>query len=336
MEADRCIFCFREEPRNSEHVFAKAIGGSFTLRCACSTCNGTFGTKIDTAITNHPLSLIERQRLEIKGYSGSIPETFTHGVMTHVDGDDVPFDIKIRNLIDSPGAPWRLEVIPTISKTTNAERTDIIKAAFPTEAEARKWMRKELARQGVTCATEEEFERICAASITSVNVDQPTANFAVNIPTDSGVLRKALLKIVYEMAWYWLGKDWLSDSTAKKIRKVLRGSAEGQLPLRGILGLVATMSPFPQLLSFLHIAPHEHSAIAFRIGSRIVVVVTIFNRIVAAIAVTDNAERYRIDDIRQGTSPLIILDAHARTYEFDTFAARATRSRTRRSKPGEG
>lgn len=75
-----CIFCINLHPISDvnpythEHVFPEAIGGSLILKkMVCSKCNSSVISKIDNQLTDHPLVLIERNRLQLKSKGRDIP-----------------------------------------------------------------------------------------------------------------------------------------------------------------------------------------------------------------------------------------------------------------------
>ena len=86
--------------------------------------------------------------------------------------------------------------------------------------EARKWLDRELKRNGMTPATSQEFAEVFQRSQQSGILDKPIVKYQWTVDTIN--IRKPLLKIAYELSWRCLGDSWLRDPVAKKIRKVLR------------------------------------------------------------------------------------------------------------------
>jgi hypothetical protein len=49
----KCIACKSAEAESEEHIFPGSIGGSFTLKCLCHSCNNGFGSDVDSKLLEH-------------------------------------------------------------------------------------------------------------------------------------------------------------------------------------------------------------------------------------------------------------------------------------------
>jgi hypothetical protein len=99
--------------------------------------------------------------------------------------------------------------------------------------------------------------------------------------------RKAIYKIVYELAWLWLGDEYLDDPIASKLRSViLRDGGEEQL--RGQIR-IGEFAPFDKLWKD---EPNAHIGFANQVGPRIAISVRIFDMMYGSIGVTEDPSRY--------------------------------------------
>jgi len=292
--AATCIFCFEAKRMNREDVFPTSIGGRFWIDRVCMDCNSRMGAEVDCLLTDHPLALMMRQRYGITGKSGKIPPVLREGTMEVADGEGGTREVKVHMKSDPATGSLVPSIIPSIiEKAIGDDGTRTFSGVFATEAEARKWLQRELQRGGLTPATDADFQELFQRMKQPQTAENPRVNFEQRIDTIS--IRRPLLKIAYELAWFWLGDAWLQDPVAKKIRKVMRASASGTLPIRGEISLFGS-AQVQGLVKNMHIEPHEHLGLVMRTGGRLALFVTAFNTFCSTTLVSDQPERYDIDD----------------------------------------
>lgn len=82
-------------------------------------------------------------------------------------------------------------------------------------------------------ADQKRIARALASSLQIVERENPSMEFSFE--TNLGGFKLGVLKIAYEIAWYWLGDPWLSDKRAVSMREALNGN---QAPLTGLAGRI--------------------------------------------------------------------------------------------------
>lgn len=167
-----CMFCFSSDAMNKEHVFPQSIGGSFWFYQPCVACNSKLGSSVDSLLTDHPLVIMRRARFGIEGQKGAIPDLFTHGTLdrSSAAGPDV---VRVRKTIDSASGEWRASIIPTFSTLVGENNVKTFSGIFDDEVTARKWFKKELARQNLAPATPVECEAVWQSSLITGTIDNP-------------------------------------------------------------------------------------------------------------------------------------------------------------------
>lgn len=225
-EASVCIFCKRslaEIQPSDEHPFAESIGGSFTIDQVCVECNSNLGRLIDPALTADWLVGSRRRHYRIEGKKAKKGRKGKGGARWNL-----PNLLRNATIIDSPVSD--LEVRFSVDAETNAVVSQLTPMG-PTKEDAsrpyvaatieqlREMINKRRARDGEHQLTLEETERI-AQHGRIVNPD-------VHIKEQFDLRKRdqAILKIAYEMAWYWLGDEYLEDQTGEIIRQCVLGEA---------------------------------------------------------------------------------------------------------------
>jgi len=89
--------------------------------------------------------------------------------------------------------------------------------------------------------------------IASLETSNSDIVVAVDVPMNRGGHQMGLLKIAYEMAWYWLGDEWLDDSIAAAMRSWLNDG----VPSGPAIQLNSSMDVNGMLRS-INIAPDSH------------------------------------------------------------------------------
>jgi hypothetical protein len=116
----------------------------------------------------------------------------------------------------------------------------------------------------------------------------------INMNFDINSYRKAIIKIIYEMAYYWLGKGFLNDEMGAKIRDYVLSD---KLDVAGLFGKVDLIGDKKDGLSFLADAD-SHTAILKREGNNIFCYVNLFNTFEGVLIVTNQVDNYHCNEGR--------------------------------------
>lgn len=228
-ESMLCIICMEMKPvrtGSGEHVVPYAMGGSFTIDRVCLRCDNRLGNAVDAGLIN--LSTVEERRAELglRGHNGKVPDPAARRLKEPlVNVNDPKHKLFLRET-DVPG-----ELVP---KTASIVEFDVLHLPDgiliqparvyidPLDVgNAAMYAMSALRKKGVTDqATVERIGREFAEGLESVAVEQ---EFERKINVVVGGHQVGVLKIAYELAWYWLGDEWLSDPIAVTMREMLTG-----------------------------------------------------------------------------------------------------------------
>ncbi|MEH2056079.1 MAG: HNH endonuclease [Nostoc sp.] len=217
----QCIICKENKSATNfskEHIFPDSIGGNITLDCVCKICNDILGSSIDSKLTNHEFVQLIRLALKIPGKSGKIPNPLYE---SYIAGTQE----KIRYILDNFGNPKELQ---QVSSKVDIEFEDdgalnihIEACTKPgDEADRRKLIditNKKLKRKGLTLLSEEQEKKILNAQ--PISSERPLIHKQLKI--DTIFYKRAIIKIAYELAYYWLGSDYLNDNMGELLRLII-------------------------------------------------------------------------------------------------------------------
>lgn len=166
-----------------------------------------------------------------------------------------------------------------------------------------------LRRAGIT--REDQLNDISAAFCSTMEPTEEHLQFQSKFPIYVGGHHLGILKICYEMAWYWLGDSWLDDQVAIAMRGGLNGNEQA---LSAVQGKV-----FDDPNQILIVAGGDtrliHAIYLFDGQNRYHIGVRLFDVLSGVVIVTMDASRY--------THPLrdaIIMQNVERTFEETTFS----------------
>ena len=97
----KCIFCLNDidsQNKSNEHIFHKALGGTWTTDKVCCCCNSRLGTEIDAKLMDHYLVKSIRNKLKLETAHKKLPTPFQHGSLPEDE------TIKIQFEYDKEGA----------------------------------------------------------------------------------------------------------------------------------------------------------------------------------------------------------------------------------------
>jgi len=217
----KCIICKENKFSTNftkEHIFPDSIGGNITLDCVCKICNDLLGSSVDSKLTNHELVQLIRLALKIPGKSGKIPNPLGEAYIAGTQE-------KIRYVFDNFGNPKELQ---QVSSKVDIELEDdgalnihIEASTKPgDEADRRKLIHitnTKLKRKGLALLSEEEEKQILNAQ--PVSSERPLLHKQLKI--DTIFYKRAIIKIAYELAYYWLGSDYLNDNIGELLRLII-------------------------------------------------------------------------------------------------------------------
>ena len=132
----------------------------------------------------------------------------------------------------------------------------------------------------------------------------------------------AILKICYELAFLWLGEDYLKDPIAAKVRRYLKkimnggfpSSDEDEFSLKGVITneVIAPMAVWVENRTF-------HIAFAMVVVNHIGICVKIFDVFYAVLFVTDDARKYLSSGVSDRKLRFLVIDPIAGIMEETAF-----------------
>lgn len=204
----KCIFCLNDRPGSDEHIFPDSIGGSLIINNVCKVCNEQIGRNVDSHLVNHLLMQFARLTKKIKGKKGKIPNPLGKGFLK---GEN---EVELHYKLDEDGHPKSLYVVP---KQKVLEDGQVLQISLDISDQDKLVgiVNKTLKRRGLEEISVEEIVNKTQHNL----IENPQMEMSLEF--DINKFRKALLKIVYEMAYYWIGEEYLLDPMAGKIREYI-------------------------------------------------------------------------------------------------------------------
>lgn len=275
MSTIQCIFCLEEKTPSKEHVFPDSLGGLLVIHDVCKECNDKLGGKVDYHLVDHGLMQLARLAKRLKGKKGTIPNPLSVG--KSIDDPDMTLRYKHTN----DGIPKTLYVVPNVIPNNDGKYRVMVDASEPDKLV--ETVNKVLKRNGSESMTKEEvFSRAKYEKI-----ENPRVNIKMELDMHS--YQKAIIKIIYEMTYFWLGKDYLNDKMATKIRNYILSN---ELKLDKLIGNVESVNDKKDFLTnFAH--PDSHIALLIKNKNRISCYINIFNNFHGLLVITENAYLYK-------------------------------------------
>ena len=290
-----CIYCFSPDiiRTQGDHVIPKSIGGSFTVLNVCVKCDSLISNRCDSPLANQPEIRAFRIKFGLKGQNGNVPHELDPILnQTHSLTNDTEVKVRLRKnnngeiesklspniivnqMVDELGntgfeidlASWRLDPrdAPMLPK--------LLKSAFK--------------KAGLL--DEEKIQAAIEGITKSLETVSHEGRVEASVAQHPYSHRAGILKIAYEMAWYWLGDSWLNDEAAIKIRcAVLSGDGKAD----GIEAFSYRMSDVPDFAenaSTLHVVGIEFSRNSITIN------IKLFSAIFEGVVVSHDPSRYEI------------------------------------------
>jgi hypothetical protein len=285
----RCIFCLRpfadpERIETTEHVFPEAMGGRLTIGRVCKSCNDHLGAKIDVTLTDSFPVIAKRGLFRIPGKRGHVPNAFSRLLENpQLVGDS---DREIYFKAD-PVSGWpRLHLKPKLKERLLGETMLIDLSVDERDRDkVPEMLRRAAKRAGKSISDEQIAEAMARSVVSTLQTPLIKSSGSITMPD----ARLGLLKIVYELAWRWLGDSWLDDPIAAEMRRTLfMPQPVGDMALRGTVGKAEDN----QVFTLLRLEPSAHVALTGIVGRSAMIVVRIFDVLAANFVVTDQLDHY--------------------------------------------
>jgi len=270
----KCIFCMKViEKGSEEHIFPDSLGGLLVIHDVCKACNNKLGQKVDSHLVNHKFMEFSRLNKKLKGKRGNIPNPLKKGNLQN-DPETI-----VHYKLTNEGKPESLYVVPKV-KSENGHYNVMVDASEPDRAVD--MVNKILKRNNYASKSREEILSLAKY----VSDKKPTMQ--VNMSIDTNNYRKAILKIIYEMTYYWLGKNYLDDKMGEKIRKYILSN---DLNVEGLYGFAELVGNRKDTFTFLA-EENSHMALLKRDGEKLFCYVNLFNQFHGLLVVSEQAEIY--------------------------------------------
>ncbi|MGG0656448.1 HNH endonuclease [Rummeliibacillus pycnus] len=282
----KCIICEKDKDKlTEEHIFPDSIGGTLTQYNVCKTCNDLLGHNVDHHLVDHELIQFERHQLNIRGKSGKLPNPLEKGVI------DNERQQKVLYRFDYEGKPKELYLVPSQDVKVNDDQSIDITISIDKKDKSKlpEMINKTLRRNGKKELTLEEIE---ALSVEFVD-EKPIMKIQQKI--DIHHYKRAILKIAYELAHYWIGEDYFKDSTGNMIKNCFLDNElpfefYERYPIKGKIEIRNKENPIVQDL--WPEEPHNHIAFMIKEGEQINCFIRIFSVFEAMIRISEHASNY--------------------------------------------
>lgn len=280
----KCIICKQQkENLTKEHIFPDAIGGTLITTNVCKSCNDRLGHSIDHHLVNHWLIQSERMLLKIGGKSGIIPNPLEKGVLANDPNQRIDYRFS------KDGEPKEVYILPKVEKIINEDGTGTLNILIDKKDKDKLpiMINKVLKRNGKPAMTQDEINE----QILEVTDSYP--KILMEASFDLIQYKRALLKIAYELAFYWLGDNYFEDSTGEMIRNCvlddnLSEDFSSTYPIKGTIGLIDKKAMF----NFQDEDAKNHLAFMNADGDKICCYLKIFNIFEAIVEISNDAKKY--------------------------------------------
>lgn len=280
----RCIYCLLEKQPaefNDEHVFPLAIGGSFIIRRVCTLCNGRLGSEVDVALTNNPIVEMLRHTHRLSGNSGTVPNPLERGTLA----SDPQQQVQYR--FNKDGTPKEVYLVQRQERKKLENGQTEVKMSGDQKDERKIFedVNRMLKRNGQPEQTFEEFQR----HTVKTSQMQPIQYQASYNPLE---LDRAIAKIAYELAFHWLGEEYLQDPQAARLKNYLTDYNKGWETRHAIE--VRDVEAHSPVLKYWAEEMESHLAALIKSKEGIFIAVRIFNTFGLCVLVSYQPSEYRV------------------------------------------
>lgn len=286
----RCIFCLNERPGTEEHVFPRAIGGRLTTDRVCKPCNSALGSRVDAALSDNFLVRGQRAHLGLAGNSGEPPAI--HEML-----------LGVGRLANNPEQRVEITFNEQTQKIVIRALHHALDVVMPDGSKARKIVVDEKDADKIPKIIQRERKRHGLPPLSAEALEEETTRFRDNVDVTTienpsvllersysfAFVRHAMIKIAYELAFLWLGEDYLDDPSAAELRDAV--CADDPNSTDKLPACVADAEEF-EAFKLWPASETEHLAYAFACNDGIAIAVRVFNIHAAFVWVTKEATRF--------------------------------------------
>lgn len=300
--------CRKEVPDikgSREHVVPAALGGALIIREVCKDCNSKLGSNIDIGLTENKIIELYMNHYGLTKYGFPV-NPFKNTDLYDING------VRVRMIIDeATGAfiPQRVTPNIEIKDIVGSNKKEIHAQCSPgqedlcKEAIAKKLSRKFHADKNAIKANLKILEKRSTPY---------TNELSYVFEVDFNKLQMAVLKIAYELAYYWLGNEYLKSKFSKDISKILMEN-----DFKNVTKYVKNVLSYKDSL-----IRHESYCIsAFMITkpntNDLYIIIGVFNIFSIIVKICNNIFINKIDKIN--SIPCILFDCKEKSYTDNTI-----------------
>jgi hypothetical protein len=281
----RCIFCLKEREPSDEHVFPAAIGGELIIDRVCKPCNDFLGAKVDVLLTDHKAILLKRVEFGMGDRSGKDIDPWKRVFGDGRLASNPELKIHLAPNPETGRMEPRMRYSSTRIKQDDGQ--EVVQVALDENQidELEKIAQRERKRAGLEPYSEDEIRALLASARENMRtIEQPEVIYAVKL--DKWDYQRAVCKIIYELAWLWLGDAYIDDPVAKMLRTVILSGSKQSMAAR------ITMDGVEPPLSNWNGEPKAHIAMGAQMGDGFFVGVRVFDLVSGRLGVTYTASKY--------------------------------------------
>lgn len=281
-----CIFCLNERAPSEEHIFPAAIGGALVIDRVCLPCNNWLGTHVDALLTDHALILLKRAQLGMRDSKGNIidpwKKVFKLGTMAN-DSEQ-----KVKLITDSETGQLVPKLIykRSILNASDNGRPHTVQITIDARQanELGKIIQRERKRDGMPPLSDEALQtQVETVKSNSDCIAKPEIRFSPEIDIQNYF--RAIYKIAYELAWLWLGDEYLYDPIAIQLRNVVLKGVNEEIKGRAELGVIAPLELWNK-------EPNAHIGLSMQVENGIAISIRIFDSISGVVAISETKNKY--------------------------------------------
>ena len=308
-----CIFCIKDREPSCEHVFPLAIGGTVTTDRVCKPCNDVLGSRVDAALCDFFPIRMRRAELELAGNNKKVP-TWYEMFLGEAKLLGHAADRVVTRINPETGKleTWQLHHAVDVVEP-NGQKARHITIDARNKDQLPKIIQRERRRHGLLPLSDEQLTDVMN-SLQTTTIEQPVISRQLKI--SFAFLRHAMFKIAYELAFLWLGEDYLADPLAIRIREAIcNPDLSATDDLTAFVGTAEECTVINNIWK-----PHKEHHLAHASVSMnqvLVVCVRIFDIYAAVIVVSEDPALYLKDKADRAKLRFIVIDA-ARGLEINT------------------
>ena len=254
----------------------------------CKPCNSALGSRVDVALNDNFLVRGHRARLRLAGNSGEPPamHEFLLGVGRLANNleqrVEITFDERTQKIVTRALHHASDVIMPDGSRARRivVDEKDV--------GELPKIIQRERKRHGVSRLSAEALEmEISRFRENMATIENPKV--LMERSYSFAFVRHAMIKIAYELAFLWLGEDYLDDPSAAELRDAV--CADDPNSTDKLPAYVADAEGF-EAFKLWPASETEHLAYAFACNDGIAIAVRVFNIHAAFVWVTKETARF--------------------------------------------